>query len=381
MRKKQFIMLVMGLMLVPFLMSTASAKTLKIGSMGPLTGPYAADGNDIKNGVLCAIDVVNDEGGIPGFDKIELFPQDTACDPKQAVAAANKLINLEVTGVIGAYCSSSTIPASETLAEEDIVMITPASTHQDVTDRGLPYMFRMCGRDDDQAPAAVLFMTRGLNAKSVFIVDDKTTYSQGLADGVRRNAEKQGMMVLGHDHVNQGDKDFSAVLTKIKRASPDVFYMSLQNHASGSIMVIQARRMGLDVQILSQDAMFHPNFVKVAKKAAEGVYVTYGFTDKSTPAYQTYAKRFTANYGEIGAYGTYAYDAAIAYFKAVKMAGTTDPAKVKAALLKLKFQGASKKVKFNKKGDSGSSYVAFKITDGEYKLYWTPADAVIPLTQ
>ncbi len=130
MRKKQFIMLVMGLMLVPFLMTTASAKTLKIGSMGPLTGPYAADGNDIKNGVLCAIDVVNDEGGIPGFDKIELFPQDTACDPKQAVAAANKLINLEVTGVIGAYCSSSTIPASATLAEEDIVMITPASTHQ-----------------------------------------------------------------------------------------------------------------------------------------------------------------------------------------------------------------------------------------------------------
>jgi len=374
MRKKQLIMLVMGLMLVPFLMSTASAKTLKIGSMGPLAGPYAADGNDIKNGVLCAIDVINDEGGLPGYDKIELFPQDTACDPKQAVAAANKLINLEVTGVIGAYCSSSTIPASATLAEEDILMITPASTHQDVTDRGLPYMFRMCGRDDDQAPAAVKFMMEGLNAKTVFIVDDKTTYSQGLADGVRKNALLKGMTVKGHDHVNQGDKDFSAVLTKIKRARPDVFYMSLQNHASGSLMAIQAKRMGLKAKILSQDAMYHPNFVKVAKAAAEGIYVTYGYTDKSTPAYQAYAKRFNANYGEIGAYGTYAYDAAIAYFKAVKMAGSTDPAKVKAALLKLKYQGASKKVKFNKKGDSGSSYVAFVIEDGEYKLHWTPMD-------
>ena len=374
MRKKQLIMLVMGLVLVPFLLSTASAKTLKIGSMGPLTGPYAADGNDIKNGVLCAIDVINDEGGIPGFDKIELFPQDTACDPKQAVAAANKLINLEVTGVIGAYCSSSTIPASATLAEEDILMITPASTHQDVTDRGLPYMFRMCGRDDDQAPAAVKFMMEGLSAKTVFIVDDKTTYSQGLADGVRKNAELKGMTVKGHDHVNQGDKDFSAVLTKVKRARPDVFYMSLQNHASGSLMAIQAKRMGLKAKILSQDAMYHPNFIKVAKAAAEGIYVTYGYTDKSTPAYQAYAKRFEANYGEIGAYGTYAYDAAIAYFKAVKMAGSTDPAKVKAALLKLDFHGASKRVKFNKKGDSGSSYVAFKITNGEYKLYWTPMD-------
>ena len=372
MRKKQFIMLVMGIMLVPFLMSTASAKTLRIGSMGPLTGPYAADGNDIKNGVLCAIDVINDQGGLPGYDKIELFPQDSACDPKQAVAAANKLINLEVTGVVGAYCSSSTIPASATLAEEDILMITPASTHQDVTDRGLPYMFRMCGRDDDQAPAAVKFMMEGLKAKSIFIVDDKTTYSQGLADGVRVNAKKNGMQVLGHDHVNQGDKDFSAVLTKIKRANPDVFYMSLQNHASGSLMAIQARRMGLKAKILSQDAMYHPNFVKVAKAAAEGVYVTYGYTDKTTPAFKAYEKRFTASYGEIGAYGTYAYDAAMAYFKAVKMAGTTDPAKVKAALLKLDFQGASKHVKFKKNGDSGSSYVAFKITDGDYKLYWTP---------
>jgi branched-chain amino acid transport system substrate-binding protein len=372
MKKRLILTLAMGLILVPFLFAGASAKTLKIGSMGPLTGPYAADGNDIKNGVLCAIDVINDEGGVPGYDKIELFPQDTACDPKQAVASANKLINLEVTGVVGAYCSSSTIPASATLAEEDILMITPASTHQDVTDRGLPYMFRMCGRDDDQAPAAVKFMMEGLKAKTVFIVDDKTTYSQGLADGVRVNAEKMGMKVLGHDHVNQGDKDFSAILTMLKRANPDVFYMSLQNHASGSLMAIQAKRMGLKAKILSQDAMYHPNFVKVAKAAAEGVYVTYGYTDKSTPAFKAYEKRFTAGYGEIGAYGTYAYDAAIAYFKAVKMAGTTDPAKVKAALLKLDYQGASKHVKFKENGDSGSSYVAFKITDGEYKLYWTP---------
>ena len=377
MRKKTIVVLIAGLILVPFIFGTAAAKTLLIGSMGPLTGPYAADGNDIKNGVLCAIDVIKDEGGIPGYDKIELSPQDTACDPKQAVAAANKLINLEVAGVVGAYCSSSTIPASAALAEEDIIMITPASTHQDVTDRGLPYMFRMCGRDDDQAPAAVKFMMGGLKAKTVFILDDKTTYSQGLADGVNANAEKMGMTVVGRDHVNQGDKDFSAVLTMIKKANPDVFYMSLQNHASGSLMAIQAKRMGLKSKILSQDAMFHPNFIKVAKAAAEGVYVTYGYTDKSTPAYQDYAKRFTANYGEIGAYGTYAYDAAIVLLRAIKAAKSTDAAKVKAEIMKMDFQGASKHIKFKPSGDSGSSYVAFKIENGEYALYWTPAKGMV----
>ncbi|GAB6908678.1 ABC-type branched-chain amino acid transport systems, periplasmic component [Desulfosarcina cetonica] len=377
MRKKLFVALIMALMVIPFLMGTATAKTLKIGSMGPLTGPYAADGNDIKNGVLCAIDVINDQGGVPGFDKIELFPQDTACDPRQAVAAANKLINLEVVGVIGAYCSSATIPASETLAEEDIIMITPASTNEKVTDRGLPYMFRMCGRDDDQAPAAVKFMKEALGAKTIFIVDDKTTYSQGLADGVDKAAREMGITVLGRDHVNQGDKDFSAVLTMAKDKNADVLYMSLQNHATGSLMAIQAKRLGLKSTIVSEDAMFHPNFISVAKDAAEGIYVTYGYTDKTTDAYKTFEKRFTAKYGKIGAYGTYAYDAAYSLLTAIKNAGSTEPAKVKAEMMKLDYDGASKHIKFKPNGDSGSSYVAFKIDGGEYKLYWTPENGIV----
>ncbi len=372
MRKRVVSIMAVGLILVPFLFGSVYAKTLKMGSMGPLTGPYAADGNDIKNGVLTGIKVIEDEGGIPGFDKIELFPQDTACDPKQAVAAANKLINLGVTGVVGAYCSSSTIPASDVLAEEDIIMITPASTNEKVTDRGLPYMFRMCGRDDAQAPAAVKFMKEALKAKTIFIVDDKTTYSQGLADGVNKACQEMGIEILSHDHVNQGDKDFSAILTKIKTSGADVFYMSLQNHSTGSLMAIQARRMGLKSQIVSQDAMFHPNFTNVAKDAANGVYVTFGYMDKSTDAYKNYAKIFSEKYGEIGAYGTYAYDATVSYLRAVKAAGTTDPAKVKAEMMKQDFSGASKQVKYEKNGDSGSSYIAFVIENGEYKPYWSP---------
>ncbi len=151
-----------------------------------MTGPYAADGHDIKNGVLTAIEVINEQGGIPGFDDIKLFPTDTACDPKQAVAGANKLVNEEVVGVVGAYCSSSTIPASEVLAEEDITMLTPASTHQDVTERGLKYMYRLCGRDDSQAPTSAKFIKEGLGAKTMYLVDDKTTYSQGLADVLKK---------------------------------------------------------------------------------------------------------------------------------------------------------------------------------------------------
>ena len=178
--------------------------------------------------------------------------------------------------------------------------------------------------------------------------------------------------VVAREHINQGDKDFSAVLTKVKASGADVLYMSLQNHSSGSLMAIQAKRMGLDSKILSQDAMYHPNFISVGKEAAEGVYVTFGFTDESTPEYKKFADKFTAQYGDVGAYAIYSYDAATVLLNAIKSAGSIDPAKIKAEIMKMDFQGASKQVKFNEKGDSGSSYIAYKIEDGEYRTYWHP---------
>ena len=377
MRRKLFVAIVFGLMVVPFLMGTATAKTLKIGSMSPLTGPYASDGTDIKNGVLTAIEVFKEAGGIPGYDEIELFPQDTACDPKQAVAAANKLINLEVVGVIGAYCSSSTIPSSETLDEEDIPMLTPASTNEKVTDRGLPYMFRLCGRDDDQAPAAAKFLKESLGAKTVFIVDDKTTYSQGLADGVSKSCKELGIEVVEHDHVNQGDKDFAAVLTKAKAANADIFYMSLQGFSPAALMTLQAKRLGLESQIVTQDAVFQPRFMEVAKEAAEGVYLTYGYTDTSTPEYKEFEKRYVPKYGPIAAYATYAYDAATVLLKAIKAAGSTDPAKIKAEIMKMDFPGVAKHIKFKPNGDSGSSYIAYKVEGDKFVPYWSPEKGLL----
>ena len=377
MRKRVLSIMIMCLVLVPFLFSAVSAKTLKIGSMSPLTGPYASDGTDIKNGVRAAIEVFEEAGGMPGYDKIEFFPQDTACDPRQAVAAANKLINLEVVGVVGAYCSSSTIPSSEVLDEEDIIMITPASTNEKVTDRGLPYMFRMCGRDDDQAPAAAKFMKEALGAKTIFIVDDKTTYSQGLADGVSKASKALGMEVVNHEHVNQGDKDFSAVLTMAKQANADIFYMSLQGYSPAAMMTLQAKRLGMESQIVTQDAVFQPKYMDVAKEASQGVYLTYGFTDESTPQYKAFEARYVPKYGKIAAYATYAYDSATALLYAIKAAGSTEPEKVKAELMKLDFQGVAKHIKFGPKGDSGSSYIAYKVVDDKFVPYWEPVKGLI----
>lgn len=372
MKRKMVILFVCALIAGPFLMGSATAKTLTIGTISPLTGPYAADGNDIAKGAKTAVEVIMAEGGIPGYDKIKVVSQDTACDPRQAVAAANKLINEEVVGVVGAYCSSSTIPASEALAEEDIPMLTPASTNEKVTERGLPYMFRVCGRDDDQSKIAGAFIKNQLKAETIYIVDDKTTYSQGLAENVKKQCNQLGVKVVAHGHVNQGDKDFSAILTKIKQADPDAFYMSLQNSASGSLMAIQAKRLGLKAKIIAQDAVYHPQFITIAKDAAEGAYLTFGFTDENTASYKKYIKAYEAKHGKPGAYSGYAYDAAYVLLSAIKKAGSTDPAKIKAEIMKMDFQGATKKIKFKANGDSGSDYVIWKVENGEFKNYWNP---------
>ncbi len=350
-----------------------AADALKIGSQSPLTGDSAADGNDIANGVRTAIEVIKAQGGVPPFKTIEYQAEDDACDPKQAVAAANKLLNAGVSGVIGSYCSSSTLPASETLAEGNIVMITPASTNPKVTERGLKYMFRICGRDDDQAPVAVKFMKDQLKAKTVFIIDDKTTYSQGLADFVEKDAKAAGLNVLAHEHVNAGDKDFSAIVAMIKSKNPDAIYLSFQGSANGAPFVMQVKRAGIAAKIVSQDAVYHPQLVELAKDAAEGVFLTFGYTDKETPAYKTFAAKYKeVSKKDPGAYSAYAYDSAMSYFLAVKAAGGVDPAKVREQMLKLNFQGASKQIKFKENGDSGSDYIIYTVKGGQFAPYWNP---------
>ena len=275
---------------------------------------------------------------------------------KQAVSGANKLINEKVVGVVGAYCSSATIPASEVLDPEGVVMITPASTSPKVTERGLKHVFRICGRDDDQGPAAVKFMTDELKAKTVYIVDDKTTYSQGLADKVEETAGKVGLKVLEHEHVNKGDADFSAVLTKIKAANPDVFYMSLQNSEAGSNMAKQAKRLGITAKIVGQDAVYHPDLIRLGQDAVQGAFLTFGYIDEDSASYKKFIEKYSA----------------MPLLTAIKNAKSTDGAKIRAELIELDMDGASKRIKFKDNGDSGSNYVIYKVEGDKFVKFWDP---------
>jgi branched-chain amino acid transport system substrate-binding protein len=349
------------------------AETLKIGTLSPLTGPYAQDGTDILNGVKTAVAAVEKAGGVPGFDKIEVVPGDSACDGGKATMAANKLINSGVHGVVGAYCSSATIPASVPLNEANIVQITPASTHTDVTARGLKQMFRMPPRDDVQAWSTVKFLEDGLKIKTLALIDDRQTYTVGLTENITKYVKENNKIeIVALEHITPGDKDFTAVLTKLKGLSPDVIYMSVYQ-PEGSLMVRQAKALGIESKLVTEDAVYHPKFLEVGGEAAEGTYLTFAKapeTQVRKDFEENYKKKW--NVDSVGSYAYYAYDAAMIFMGAVEKAGTTDTDKVVDALRGTSWDGVTGEITFDQKGDRKLAHVIWIVKDGEFVPYWDP---------
>ena len=371
MKKLGILTLCVALMMV--LSGPAMAKTLKIGTLSPLTGPYAQDGTDILQGVKTAVAVFEKTGSLPGFDKIEVIPGDSACDGGKATMAANKLINSGVNGVVGAYCSSATIPASVPLNEANIIQITPASTHTDVTARGLKQIFRMPPRDDVQAWSTVKFLEDGLKIKTLALIDDRQTYTVGLTENITKYAEKTGKVkIVALEHITPGDKDFTAVLTKLKKINPDVIYMAVYQ-PEGSLMVRQVQMLGIKSKLVTEDAVYHPKFLEVGGKATEGVYLTFAKapeTQERKDFEKTYKAMWKAD--TIGSYGYYAYDAAMVFLKAIKKAGTTDTGKVVDVLRGNSWDGVTGNIKFDSKGDRKLAHIIWIVKDGKFVPYWDP---------
>ncbi len=361
------------LMMVIGFHSMALAKTLKIGTLSPLTGPYAQDGTDILQGAKTAVSVFEKAGGIPGYEKIEVIPGDSACDGGKATMAANKLINSGVSGVVGAYCSSATIPASVPLNEANIVQITPASTHTDVTGRGFKQIFRMPPRDDVQAWSTVKFLEDGLKIKTLALIDDRQTYTVGLTENITKFAkEKNKIKIVALEHITPADKDFTAVLTKLKKLNPDVIYMGVYQ-PEGSLMVRQAKALGIKAKMLSEDAVYHPKFIEVGGKAAEGTFLTFAKAP-DTPERKDFEKTYMKMWDvkTIGSYGYYAYDAAMILLEAIKKSGTTDTDKIVDTLRNTTWNGVTGEIKFDEKGDRKLAHIIWIVKDGKFVPYWDP---------
>lgn len=342
---------------------------IKIGVVGPLTGGQSKMGNDVLNGATLAVEEWNAKGGVLG-KKIVIVKRDDEAKPDLAVAAARELANEKVVGVIGHFNSSCTIPASNVYNEGKIVMITPSATNPQVTDRGYPGIFRVCGRDDAQGKVGAAYAVKVLKVNKVAIVHDKTTYGQGLADEFQksfRELNPQGEVVF-YGGVAREQVDFKAILTTIKEKSPELWYFGGIYDQAGP-MKLQGDDVGLTAKFMSGDGTIDQEFIKTAGKAAEGAFLTFAPDSKKIATAKAFNEKYAEQYGETGPYSVYAYDAAQMLIAGIAKAGSADGAAVAKAIHELSYEGAIGKISFNEKGDiQGSFYVVWVVKDGEFQV-------------
>lgn len=250
----------------------AVAKDIKIAVVGAMSGPVAQYGDMEFIGARQAIADINAKGGING-NKLVGVEYDDACDPKQAVAVANKVINDGISYVIGHLCSSSTQPASDIYEDEGVLMITPAATNADLTTRGYNLVMRTTGLDSDQGPTAAKYIVDEVKPQRIAVVHDKQQYGEGLARAVRDVLEKGGTKVALFEGVTAGDKDFSTLVAKLKKENIDFVYFGGYYPEMGQILR-QAKQAGLTARFMGPEGVGNSSLSNIAGDASEGMLVT-----------------------------------------------------------------------------------------------------------
>ncbi|HEV3396983.1 MAG TPA: branched-chain amino acid ABC transporter substrate-binding protein [Xanthobacteraceae bacterium] len=347
------------------LTGTASAQDLAIGVAGPMTGQYASFGQQLKNGADQAAADINAAGGVLG-KKLTLEVGDDACDPKQARAVAEKFASEKVPFVAGHYCSSSSIPASEAYAEGNVLQITPASTNPTFTDRGLWNTFRVCGRDDQQGAVAGAYLAKHYKGKNIAILQDKSTYGKGLADETKKALNKAGVKEKVYEAYTQGDKDFNALVSKLKAAAIDVVYVG-GYHTEAGLILRQMRDQGMKAQMISGDALATNEFWSITGPAGEGMLFTFGPDPRKKPTAAAVVKKFKDKGIDPEGYTLYTYAALQIWSQAAAKAGTTDAKKVAATLKSGKWNTVLGPITYDKKGDiTVIDYVFYVWKNGSY---------------
>ena len=338
---------------------------INIATAGPMTGQYASFGEQMRRGAEMAVADINAAGGVLG-QKLKLHVGDDACDPKQAVAVANKLASDKVVFVAGHFCSGSSIPASKVYEEEGLLQISPASTNPKLTEEGGPNVFRVCGRDDQQGQVAGDYLADNFKGKKIAILHDKTAYGKGLADETRKQLVKRGVKEAMYEAYTAGEKDYSAIVSKLKGARIDVLYLG-GYHTEAGLMIRQAREQSYDVQLVSGDALVTDEFWKITGKSGQGTLMTFSPDPRKNPIAAQVVKKFKDGGYDPEGYTLYTYGAIQAWVAAVKAVGSTDTNKLIAELRKSQFDTVLGKIGFDKKGDvTAPGYVFYEWKDGNY---------------
>src|SRR4051794_16676698 len=345
--------------------ASAAQADIKMAVTGPLTGPNAAFGAQLKNGVEQAVEDINATGGILG-QKIVLSYGDDVSDPKQGVSLANKFSGDGVKYVVGPFNSGVTMPSSEVYQENGILEITPSATNPKITERGMWNIFRTCGRDDQQGEVAGKYILTKFKGKKIAIVHDKTTYGQGLADETKKAMNKGGLKEVLYEGVNVGEKDYSALVSKIKASGADLVYWG-GLHTEGGLIVRQMRDQGIKAPLMGGDGITSDEFASIGGPGVEGTLMTYGPDPRKRPEAAAVVKKFRDKKFEPEAYTLYSYAAVEIIKQAAEQAKSLDPKKVAEVIHSgKKFKTVIGEMSYDKKGD---------ITRPDYVMYVWKKDA------
>jgi branched-chain amino acid transport system substrate-binding protein len=337
--------------------ATAASAQLKIGVAGPITGPNASFGAQLVQGVTQAAEDFNKSGGILG-QKIDVEQGDDVSDPKQGVSVANKFVGDGVKLVVGHFNSGVTIPASEVYVDNGVLMITPSATNPKVTDRGLWDVFRTCGRDDQQGKLWADLALGKLKDAKIAILHDKTPYGKGLADAAKGFMNAGGKKEVLYEGVNVGEKDYSAIVSKIKESGAE-YVMWGGLHTEGGLIVRQMRDQGLKTVMISGDGITDDEFAQIGGPGVEGTLMSFPPDPRNNPTAKSIVDEFKAKGFDPQGYTLISYAAMQVMKQAAEGAKAIDPKKMAEYMHSgVKFHTVIGDLSYDKKGDlTVSTYV------------------------
>ncbi len=329
----------------------ASAESdIVIAVAGPMTGKEATFGAQFLAGASAAVADINAKGGVLG-KQLKLLTGDDQCDPKQARAVAEQLSAAGAALVAGHFCSSSSIPASSVYNEQGVIQISPGSTNPDYTDkRPGPFSYRVCGRDNHQGGVAGAYLAKEFKDKKIAILHDKTAYGRGLADETKKAMNAAGKQEVFFEAITPGEKDYTAVVSRLKQNGIDVVFIG-GYHTEAGLIIRQMRAQGMKTILVGGDALVSSELGTIAGDDVEGTMMTFSPDPRKNPAAQGVVAALQKKGINPEGYVVYAYAAVQAWAQAADKAGTTDGAKVVEALNSNEFDTALGKFRFDAKGD------------------------------
>ncbi len=363
---RNFVILSLAGAALSALATPSFADDLVIAVAGPMTGPVASIGDQMKRGAEAAAAAINDAGGVNGRN-IKIVVQDDACDPKQAVAVANLIVGQQIRFVDGHACSGSSIPASEVYAENNILMMSPASSNPVLTEKGHPTILRLYPRDDAQGAFVAPWIAEKFKGKKIAVLHDKSAYGMGLATVVRNKLNAAGVTEVLFEGINPGEKDYSAIVSKLKNAGADFVYFG-GYHPEAGLILRQAADQGYKPQLMTGDSIATSEFWQISGPAGEGTLFTFP-TDPRRSATAAHAlEQFKAQGFNPEGFTLFSYGVVQAIADGVKKAGSDDPKAVAKALESGEpFETVLGTVRLDAKGDvKDPTYDINKWSDGKY---------------